>query len=89
MPASVSPGLHANRGPRRLRLALSAFVWSALLAASLALSGCVADASFQTAADFEPATVTRVIDGDTVDVRFDDGSTDRVRFIGVDTPCIS
>ena len=32
------------------------------------------------------ATVTDVVDGDTVDVRFADGSTDRVRLLGVDTP---
>ena len=32
------------------------------------------------------ATVTRVIDGDTVDVTLSDGSTDRVRLLGVDTP---
>lgn len=32
------------------------------------------------------ATVTDVVDGDTVDVRFPDGSTDRVRLLGVDTP---
>ncbi len=31
-------------------------------------------------------TVTRVVDGDTVVARFPDGSEDRVRFIGVDTP---
>lgn len=31
-------------------------------------------------------TVTHVVDGDTVDVRFPDGSTDRVRLLGVDTP---
>lgn len=41
--------------------------------------------------DFEPAetvnaTVTRVVDGDTVDVRFPDGSEDTVRLVGVDTP---
>ena len=30
--------------------------------------------------------ITRVIDGDTMDVRFKDGSTDRVRLLGVDTP---
>jgi endonuclease YncB( thermonuclease family) len=33
-----------------------------------------------------PATVARVIDGDTVDAQFEDGSTDRVRLIGIDTP---
>lgn len=35
---------------------------------------------------FISATVTRVIDGDTVDVSLSDGSTDRVRLLGVDTP---
>lgn len=102
-----------------MRGALATLVGSALLAASLALAGCVADATFEPAADpppsapatqsspaapepepeptpeseardavadFEPATVTRVIDGDTIDARFADGSTDRVRFIGIDTP---
>ena len=32
------------------------------------------------------ATVTRVIDGDTVEVRFKDGEIDTVRLLGVDTP---
>ena len=32
------------------------------------------------------AKVTRVIDGDTVDVRFQNGETDRVRLLTVDTP---
>jgi micrococcal nuclease len=31
-------------------------------------------------------TVTRVVDGDTFDVRFANGSTDTVRLLGVDTP---
>ena len=31
-------------------------------------------------------TVTRVIDGDTVDVRYENGSTETVRLLGVDTP---
>jgi micrococcal nuclease len=33
-----------------------------------------------------PATVVRVIDGDTVDVRLDSGVIDRVRILGIDTP---
>lgn len=33
-----------------------------------------------------PATVVQVIDGDTLEVRFSDGSTDRVRLLGIDTP---
>jgi len=32
------------------------------------------------------ATVVEVVDGDTIDVRFSDGSTDTVRLLGVDTP---
>lgn len=32
------------------------------------------------------ATVTDVVDGDTVDVRFSNGTTDTVRLLGVDTP---
>jgi len=32
------------------------------------------------------ATVTRVIDGDTVEVRLPDGSEDTVRLVGIDTP---
>jgi len=32
------------------------------------------------------ATVTRVIDSDTVEVEFEDGETDTVRLLGVDTP---
>lgn len=32
------------------------------------------------------ATVTKVVDGDTIDVKFADGTVERVRLIGVDTP---
>ena len=31
-------------------------------------------------------TIVEVIDGDTMDVRFENGSTERVRLLGVDTP---
>jgi Micrococcal nuclease (thermonuclease) homologs len=33
-----------------------------------------------------PATVERVIDGDTFEARFTDGTTEKVRLLGVDTP---
>ncbi len=33
-----------------------------------------------------PARVSRVIDGDTIDVVFRDGTSERVRLVGVDTP---
>ena len=45
-------------------------------------AGCVGD----TGADRYDATVVSVTDGDTVDVRMADGSTDTVRLLGVDTP---
>lgn len=32
------------------------------------------------------AVVTAVVDGDTIEVRFDDGSRDTVRLLGIDTP---
>jgi micrococcal nuclease len=34
----------------------------------------------------QPATVINVVDGDTVDVQFEDGRTERIRLIGIDTP---
>jgi len=34
----------------------------------------------------QSATVTRVIDGDTVEVELEDGTVEKVRLIGVDTP---
>lgn len=37
-------------------------------------------------AENRTATVVHVVDGDTVDVRFEDGTEDRVRLLGVDTP---
>ena len=32
------------------------------------------------------AAVTNVVDGDTIDVRLEDGTTERIRAIGIDTP---
>ena len=60
------------------------------LAALVALSGCAVDVSpggdTTPAAGERTATVVEVVDGDTLDVRFADGSEDRVRLLGVDTP---
>lgn len=39
-----------------------------------------------TASEGRTATVTRVIDGDTVEVEFENGEIDTVRLLGVDTP---
>ena len=61
------------------------------LASVLALAGCAELeqlAPTQAPAlgvDGEQATVTRVIDGDTIDVRLN-GQTERVRYIGINSP---
>jgi len=34
----------------------------------------------------DTAQVTRIIDGDTIDVKFSNGTTERVRYIGMNTP---
>lgn len=48
------------------------------------LAGCAALGP--TGASTDDATVTRVVDGDTVEVRLGDGSTETVRLLGVDAP---
>ena len=59
----------------------------------LLLTACSQPARVQSAPPIvQPAparqtvTVTEVVDGDTVYVRFADGRTDKVRLIGIDTP---
>lgn len=61
----------------------------------LAVTGCSAlpvpgpgdqDHSPAPAINGSEVTVVRVIDGDTMDVEFANGSTERVRLLGVDTP---
>jgi micrococcal nuclease len=57
-------------------------------------AGCIAiqdlpqppDIDDPAIADNYTVTITDVIDGDTMDIRFKDGSTDTVRLLGVDTP---
>ena len=61
-------------------------VLTLFLAALACSAGCVDLVLTTETGDVRNATVTHVVDGDTVDVRFADGSTDRVRLLGVDTP---
>lgn len=53
-------------------------------------AGCTLNVSLgdTTTTSVEPrtATVVEVVDGDTVDVRFEDGTEERLRLLGVDTP---
>ncbi|WP_435161130.1 thermonuclease family protein [Halorubrum sp. SY-15] len=50
------------------------------------VDGSIPTASDTTAPADRQATVVDVVDGDTVDVRFTDGSFDTVRLLGVDAP---
>lgn len=59
------------------------------LAVLLAATGCAASrapASPDASARTIPATVERVVDGDTAWFTLGDGTREKVRFIGVDTP---
>lgn len=62
---------------RRLVVAL-------VVALALTVSGCTGGGG--QGDDASQATVTRVVDGDTVEVRFADGTEETVRLLGVDTP---
>jgi micrococcal nuclease len=59
------------------------FKLTVLVAASL---GLLAVAPVSAQAALTPASVVRVVDGDTVDVQLGDGRTERVRLIGIDSP---
>lgn len=62
----------------------------ALIVAVLCIASVVAPAaSASVTVSSETVTVTDVVDGDTIDIRYDNGSTDTVRMIGVDTPEVS
>lgn len=54
------------------------------------LAGCVSIGGPVTTdtvgGDGQQATVTEVVDGDTLDVQFPDGTTDTVRLLGIDSP---
>jgi micrococcal nuclease len=60
---------------------------SLLVLALIALTGCTFgfDPGSANGVGGVQATVTRVIDGDTIDVQID-GNTERIRYIGVNTP---
>ena len=63
---------------------------SVLLALLLVGSGCVSvgpvGEESSTGADERAATIVEVVDGDTLGVRFRDGTRETVRVLGVDTP---
>ena len=63
------------------RYALLMLLFLAVATASGGLAGAAADVTGN-----ETVTVTDVVDGDTVDVRYENGSTDTVRLLGIDAP---
>jgi micrococcal nuclease len=67
--------------PGHVRL-LATLAVAALLASVAAVSAPAAPAGAFT----HKGTVTRVVDGDTLDVRLASGRSERVRLIGIDTP---
>jgi micrococcal nuclease len=68
-------GIKMNATAARCVLALIS------LLATLAIGAAHAQVSPTT-----PADVVLVVDGDTVDVQFEDGKIERLRLIGIDTP---
>ena len=66
----------------------AALVLCCLLAVSAGCLGVEVDTASSTPTPGAETTVrvTDVVDGDTVDVRFSDGTEDTVRLLGVDTP---
>lgn len=69
---------------------VTAYGRGALLALALAVavvaSGCASASTADPGLDLARATVTRVVDGDTAVMLLASGKSERVRFIGVDTP---
>lgn len=76
-------------GPHPLRRgALRAPLLIAVVLIALAFSRCGSGGGSGSAEPPGPlqARVTHVVDGDTIDVALPDGSTETVRYIGIDTP---
>lgn len=69
------------------------FIFAFALVLALACTGCTTTFSSGEGKPGDPvpgmryhAVVTNVVDGDTLDVQFPGGTTERVRILGVDTP---
>jgi micrococcal nuclease len=80
--SAATPASSATGGQFTDRSAQS---YSAAPQAVSATPQVISDAP-QAISDTRDATVVEVTDGDTVEVEFDDGTTDTVRLLGVDTP---
>jgi micrococcal nuclease len=61
-------------------------IWGRAAATALLVSAFVGAQTAHAELMSSTATVLDVVDGDTVDVQLPDGTTERVRLIGIDTP---
>ncbi len=68
------------------RISLFLIAATTLLFACEALAVPAPETVLDTVPEGETAVVTWVVDGDTVEVEFPDGRTERVRYIGINTP---
>jgi micrococcal nuclease len=73
------------RSTRRGALGAPLFIAAVLIAVSLSRCGIYGDGSEEPRGPVQ-AKVTRVVDGDTIDVALQDGTDETVRYIGIDTP---
>src|SRR5262245_18351010 len=71
-----------GKGRRDVRVVLRAML-PVLVVLCFALP---VSAETELPANTELVTITHVVDGDTIKVKFADGTTDTVRLIGIDTP---
>jgi endonuclease YncB( thermonuclease family) len=80
----------AASAQRAAAVAVAGVVLAVALASALVLGGCVPVEPLTTgpssAISAEPASVERVVDGDTAIFRLGTGARERVRFIGIDSP---
>jgi len=61
-------------------------IWTLLVVLAIAAALATAAQTASTGRFTLHGTVSRVVDGDTVDVRLTSGRTERIRLIGIDTP---
>jgi micrococcal nuclease len=61
-------------------------IWTLLVVLAIAAALATAAQTASTGRFTLHGTVSRVVDGDTVDVRLTTGRTERIRLIGIDTP---
>ena len=78
-----------NRGSsalgRGLLMSMMRKVWLSLLLLSLFLMGCIQVYEYKYGVKYK-VKVIKVVDGDTIYILFPDGTVEKVRLLGIDTP---